>query len=54
MTYVLGTHSEELERLGRQHQIWQAEAWLLGIKLVLKAVITFWILVAAQALPALI
>ena len=26
MTYVLGTHSEELERLGRQHQIWQAEA----------------------------
>ena len=26
MTYVLGTHSEELKRLGRQHQIWQAEA----------------------------
>ena len=26
MTYVLGTHSEELNRLGRQHQIWQAEA----------------------------
>ena len=25
MTYVLGTHSAELERLGRQHRFWRQE-----------------------------
>ena len=25
MTYVLGTHSAELERLGRQHAFWRSE-----------------------------
>ena len=25
MTYVLGTHSAELQRLGRQHNFWRQE-----------------------------
>ena len=53
MTYVLGTHSAELERLGRQHDFWRDEC-RSGLQRAALALVTgSWISAAGRGLPAL-